>query len=92
MKDLFQTMSDTQIHLFVFGQGPARDLVPDSGRPSEHACGSARSVQRSDAREGAYIPTPSFYLVRPDGYIASCGTQLEVPALKRYLGEGLRLA
>ena len=37
------------------------------------------------------IPQPSFYLLRPDGYIGLCGAGLEAAAVKRYLSERLRL-
>ena len=39
----------------------------------------------------ARIPRPSFYLVRPDGYIGLCGGRLEGGALGRYLSERLHL-
>ena len=39
----------------------------------------------------AQIPQPSFYLVRPDGYIGLCGAGLEAAAVKRYLSEHLHM-
>ena len=42
------------------------------------------------ARAG--IPQPSFYLLRPDGHVGLCGGRLEAEAVRRYLGENLRLS
>jgi hypothetical protein len=39
----------------------------------------------------AQIPRPSFYLVRPDGYIGFCGVRLEAGAVTRYVSERLAL-
>jgi hypothetical protein len=39
----------------------------------------------------AQIPRPSFYLVRPDGYIGLCGVRLEAGAVARYVSERLGL-
>ena len=39
----------------------------------------------------ARIPSPSFYLLRPDGHIGLAGKRLNAPALKRYLSGRLEL-
>ncbi len=90
VQDLFQALSDTQLHLLLFGQGPARDLVPNmGGLLNTHVV--PRDASNDHALTRANIPLPSFYLLRPDGHVALCGTQLNVPSLQRYLAESLRL-
>jgi hypothetical protein len=39
----------------------------------------------------ARIPQPSFYLLRPDGYIGLCGTGIDAAAVSRYIAERLRI-
>jgi hypothetical protein len=39
----------------------------------------------------AQIPQPSFYLVRPDGWVGLCGVRLEPAAVTRYVSERLGL-
>jgi hypothetical protein len=41
------------------------------------------------ARAG--IPTPSFYLLRPDGHVGLAGARLDCDAIARYLSERLGL-
>jgi len=40
----------------------------------------------------AGISQPSFYLVRPDGYVGLCGSRFDAEAVRRYLSENLGLA
>jgi hypothetical protein len=39
----------------------------------------------------AHIPQPSFYLIRPDGYVGLCGTRLEAAELRAYVSQNLYL-
>jgi hypothetical protein len=40
----------------------------------------------------AHIPSPAFYLLRPDGYIGLAGTRLDAGAVGRYISERLKPA
>jgi 2-polyprenyl-6-methoxyphenol hydroxylase-like FAD-dependent oxidoreductase len=40
----------------------------------------------------AHIPQPSFYLIRPDGYIGLCGAHLEAGGLRDYVSRNLHLS
>jgi hypothetical protein len=78
-----------RFHLVVFGQ-PA---------PSSEALGLRADLLgihaiRADAANGAElarvrIPKPSFYLVRPDGYVGLCGVRPEPAAIARYIADSL---
>jgi hypothetical protein len=86
VKDLFQVVDDTQFNLYVFGQSDSQaspvqlgDLVCTYGVPPD---------PHNDAALGrARIPSRSFYLVRPDGYIGLCGTELDAEVIRRYFAE-----
>ena len=39
----------------------------------------------------AKIPSPSFFLLRPDGHVGLCGARLDGMALTRYLSEHVHL-
>ncbi|HEU4647591.1 MAG TPA: FAD-dependent monooxygenase [Gemmatimonadales bacterium] len=89
-QDLFQALDDTQFTLLVFGQPlPPNGLARLSDRLRVYAVPSNSANDRELAR--AHIPRPSFYLLRPDGYIGLCGTHLEPAALTRYIVERLRV-
>jgi 2-polyprenyl-6-methoxyphenol hydroxylase-like FAD-dependent oxidoreductase len=89
-EDVFQKLDDTRFNLVLVGQDGGSG-VPDLGDllrthtiPSEPANGAAL--------DRALIPRPSFYLVRPDGYVGLCGAKLEPAAVTGYLSQrvGLR--
>jgi hypothetical protein len=37
----------------------------------------------------AKIPLPSFYLIRPDGYVGLCGSTLDTESVESYFAETL---
>jgi 2-polyprenyl-6-methoxyphenol hydroxylase-like FAD-dependent oxidoreductase len=89
IEDLFQALDDTRFNLIVVGQ-PAPDanalalgdllrirMITDDP-------GSAAELAR------AQIPTPSFFLLRPDGHIGLCGSRLDAAAINRYAAECLQ--
>jgi len=88
MEDVFARLDDTRFNLLVIGQ-PVPDALPLGDLLQVHAIGAGTSNAAALASAG--IPTPSFYLVRPDGHIAMCGTRIDPAALERYVGERLRL-
>jgi len=90
VEDLFQTADDTRLHLLLFGQAsPAEadlglgDLLRTDVIPADPA---------NDAELArAQIPRTSFYLLRPDGHVGLCGTQLDAAAIKAYAAARLGL-
>ena len=90
IEDLFATLDDTHFHLFAFGANAALDGLPDFGGLVEtHAVPSDAANDAELARVS--IPLASTYLVRPDGYIALAGTDVDRAALERYFAERLRV-
>lgn len=90
VEDSFQKIDDTHFHLIVIGQpapveqslGPG-DLLQVHSIPAD----SANSAELARAR----IPQPSYYLLRPDGHVGLCGTAFDLPRVRRYLYDRLRL-
>jgi 2-polyprenyl-6-methoxyphenol hydroxylase-like FAD-dependent oxidoreductase len=88
--DLYETLDDLHFHLFVFGQTARIDVPPNvRALMTVHAVRDQAANGAELARAG--IPQPSFYLVRPDGYIGLCGTRLDDDAVARYFSEQLHL-
>ena len=84
VEDLFQKLSDMYFHLILLGQPPLPENAADSGdllRIHTIPADPANDAELARIR----IPTPSFYLVRPDGYIGLCGSRCEAEALKAVL-------
>lgn len=82
IEDVF-ALDDTRFHLFAFGQ-PVPPAPPDlAGLLEVHAVPDDRANDAALAEAG--IPKPSFYLVRPDGYVGACGTQLDYLSLRSLL-------
>jgi 2-polyprenyl-6-methoxyphenol hydroxylase-like FAD-dependent oxidoreductase len=72
VEDSFRRLDDLRFHLLLFGQeapAPVHELVQVHRIPSDPANDAEL------ARAG--IPTPSFYLIRPDGHVGLCGLRLE---------------
>jgi hypothetical protein len=89
VEDLFEKLDDTHFHLIIVGEHERADppdfddLLRVHGIPSDPA--NDAELQR------AGIPSPSFYLLRPDGHIGLCGLQIDTAAVERYLREKLHL-
>jgi hypothetical protein len=84
LADSFEMLDDTRFNLLVIAQlaPPAQsfglgDLVVVHALP-EDPVNAAELVR-------AGIPAPSFYLLRPDGYIGLAGSRLDVGTVKQYL-------
>ena len=103
-ESFFGKLDDTRFHLVLFGQdggggaGASAGASADAGSGSEsalpdllrtHVVPSDPANERELAR--AKIPQPSFYLIRPDGYVGLCGARLESGAVERYLSGRLGL-
>ena len=84
VEDLFATVDDTRFNLYVFGQpAPAADALPLRDLLRIHVIPSDAVNEAELARAG--IPQPSFYLVRPDGYVGLCGADLAEDELNHYM-------
>jgi hypothetical protein len=90
VEDLFQKLDDTRFHLILIGQGASST---EEAGPGEilltHVIPSDPGNERELAR--ANVPTPSFYLLRPDGHVGLSGPRLEAGAVARYFSERLGL-
>jgi len=75
---LLPQLGDLDIHLLVVGQ----DAPAIPGAP----------VKIRVIPAGGDLPSPSFYLLRPDGHVGLCGRQADAAAITRYLRETLKLA
>ena len=89
VEDSFQKLDDTRFNLLVFGQSAAGhdsfglgDLLAVHEIPAD----AVNEAELARVR----IPRPSFYLIRPDGYVGLCGGRLDVGAAQRYVAERLR--
>jgi 2-polyprenyl-6-methoxyphenol hydroxylase-like FAD-dependent oxidoreductase len=89
-EDLFERLEDTRFTLIVVGQAAPAGGVPALGDLLRiHEVPSDPANQRALAR--AHIPSPSFYLLRPDGHVGLAGTRLDLAAATRYVSERLHL-
>jgi 2-polyprenyl-6-methoxyphenol hydroxylase-like FAD-dependent oxidoreductase len=91
VEDLFQKLDDTHFHLVVIGQPASLDGTSGFGDLLRvHTVPADAANDEELAR--TQIPRPSFYLVRPDGYIGFCGARLEAGGVKAYFSQSLRLS
>jgi hypothetical protein len=89
VQDLFETLDDMHFHLIVVGQPNPLQLskFDDLFRVHMIPADAANDAELKRAR----IPSPSFYLLRPDGHVGLCGLQIDTAAVERYLREKLGL-
>jgi len=88
--DLFKKLDDTRFNLLAIGQpaSPAEDLgLRDLLRIHPVPADPANDAEL----ERLCIPRPSFYLLRPDGYVGLCGVRLDAAEVRRYVTERLRV-
>ena len=81
-EDVFQKLDDTRFNLVVIGQRLPAGSATDLGEVSTYVIPD--DPANADELARARIPSPSFYVVRPDGYIGLAGARLEAGALRRY--------
>lgn len=91
VEDLFKKLSDTQFNLIMIGQPPLPENAFDSSDDLLRVHSIAKDAVNDDELSRAQIPQPSFYLIRPDGYIGLCGTGLETADLRAYFAQNVRL-
>lgn len=89
-EDLFDKLDDLHFHLLVFGQpAPQEPLLLPAELLRVHAVSSGAENAAELARQK--LPATSFYLLRPDGYVALCGVNLDIAALARHAAGPLGL-
>ncbi|MBV9834694.1 MAG: FAD-dependent monooxygenase [Alphaproteobacteria bacterium] len=89
VEDLFQALDDRQFNLLLIGQPEALAYTPIDMcalvRP--HAipidAGNAAEFERLK------VPSPSYFLLRPDGHIAASGGRFDALAVERFLAPWL---
>ena len=84
VQDLFQKLDDTRFNLFVIGQALEAESLRQWGNLVRCHLIPADPANAAELRR-AQIPQPSFYLVRPDGYVGLCGARLDPMAIERYM-------
>jgi len=90
VEDLFQTLDDLHFHLLAFGQElPADAAAALSDAVRVHAVPATPGNDKALAQ--AHIALPSYYLLRPDGYIGLCGARMDAAAIAAYAGTRLRM-
>jgi 2-polyprenyl-6-methoxyphenol hydroxylase-like FAD-dependent oxidoreductase len=89
-EDVFDKLDDLHFHLLLFGQpAPQQPLLLPDELVRVHAVPSDPDNVAELAR--LKLPATSFYLLRPDGYVALCGAQLDLAALARHAAGPLGL-
>lgn len=78
IEDLFETLDDLRFQLMIFGQ------TPPALEASLNGLVQINEYDDQEALAHARISAPSFYLVRPDGYIGLCGRRVDALALRKY--------
>jgi 2-polyprenyl-6-methoxyphenol hydroxylase-like FAD-dependent oxidoreductase len=86
-EDSICDLDNTRFNLLVFGQS-APETVQSPEVVQVHEVPPDADNAAALVRAG--IPSRSFYLVRPDGYIALCGQELDATALVEYFSGRLR--
>jgi 2-polyprenyl-6-methoxyphenol hydroxylase-like FAD-dependent oxidoreductase len=88
VEDLFQKLSDMHFNLILIGQPHFPESPPNIG---DLLCVHVIPADAANDEELARvrIPQPSFYLVRPDGYIGLCGRRLKAGDVKDYFSQNL---
>jgi 2-polyprenyl-6-methoxyphenol hydroxylase-like FAD-dependent oxidoreductase len=87
VEDLFATLDDMHFHLLAFGQPLPAGLSDFGELLATHAVPDDAANDAAIAH--AKIPLPSFYLVRPDGYVGLCGSTLDAESVESYFAETL---
>jgi 2-polyprenyl-6-methoxyphenol hydroxylase-like FAD-dependent oxidoreductase len=91
VEDLFQKLSDTHFNLISMGQPSLPEGALGFGdllRIYAIPCDPANDEELARVQ----IPQPSFYLIRPDGYVGLCGTRVETGAVRDYVSQNLHLS
>lgn len=90
LEDSLAALADTQFNLILIGQdAAAAELPAEAGLVAVHVLPNDPGNLKELTRVG--IPPLAYYLLRPDGHVGLCGSQLPRGALRAYLAQHLRL-
>ncbi len=89
VKDLYREMDDTCFNLLLFGQ-PATSLRLPAGGLVQALVVPLEADNKAELAR-VNISGPSFYLLRPDGYVGLCGGPFDAAAVAKYLAEHVHL-
>src|SRR5215472_24221 len=90
VEDLFQKLCDTHFSLILVGQSNFTGETPElNGLLHTYVVPADPTNDEELAR--TRIPQPSFYLIRPDGYVGLCGASIESADIQDYFTENLHL-
>ena len=90
-EDLYQKFDDMKFNLIVIGQSASPTVASGPG-DLLRTLAIPRDPSNDRELERAKIPSPSFYLLRPDGHIGLSGVRLEADTVARYFTERLTLS
>jgi 2-polyprenyl-6-methoxyphenol hydroxylase-like FAD-dependent oxidoreductase len=88
--DLYDRIDDTRWTLIVVGQQPPAALGAHFPRALDIVAIPASAANDVELAR-VHVPTPSYYLLRPDGYIGLSGARLDAATIARYARDVLRL-
>jgi hypothetical protein len=84
-------LDDTRFNLLVIGQ-PAPSAASLGGGDLLQVHAVPSDIENDRALAAASIPSPSYYLLRPDGHIGLAGTSFQEADLRQWLARShLRL-
>jgi hypothetical protein len=84
IEDIFARLDDQRFNLVVVGQA---DVAATSNFSDEVRIHLISAAANRAALAAAHIPTPSFYLLRPDGHVALAGAKLDAAAIERWFDQ-----
>ncbi len=88
VEDIFQKLDDLHFHLLIFGQLVSLEWLSSIYGELLQTHMIPEAMNKAEL-ERVYIPCPSFYLLRQDGHIGFCGTQLDVKKVIEYMTDHL---
>jgi len=89
VEDLFQAFSDTCFHLVLIGQAALAAGANNFGDLLQTHFIPDDSLNDQELAR-AQLQKPSFYLIRPDGYVGLCGKVAQVDEIAKYAERNLQ--
>ena len=90
-EDSFRRLEDTRFNLVLIGQAaPSSGMLDDAVGVAVHVIPD--NPDNEAALRRASLPSPSFYLLRPDGHVGLCASgAVDAAAIRGYLAQRLRM-
>lgn len=89
VEDLFQALDDRQFNLLLIGQPEALASTPIDMCPLVRPHVIPMDAGNTAELARMNVPSPSYFLLRPDGHIAASGTKFDALAVERFLAPWL---